>query len=350
MRRLTWSGQMRVITSAHRLAEGANAPLAIQYLPAGKHTITATVDGSTQTVDIEVTEESAHLLQQSLEARQRDNVRPIVDFDHEDTGPAAAIPSRFYWQPGEGVMLALEWTGAGKRAVEGRDYSYFSPLFLMDDEGHPLGLHPQRPVGGLVNDPAFRSIRRIAAANAGLPSTNETEKEIMQHDYTPLVEAGVLSADQAKGEGVVTAIAAAFAKAAEEKRQLEAEKAAAESARDQAQSEIQAKREAEADAAIAKAVEAGRICVKDEDSKQFWRELVMEKGEPAVRQLEAKAAANPGIDKPVVTRSGGADTTANQQSVEAARAAQIRNRAAEIQAARNVPHSMAWNLAAAEIA
>jgi hypothetical protein len=103
----------------------------------------------------------AMALQLDLQKLLRQNVRPYVDFDHVG-GAAAALPKRFYWTD-EGVMLELDWTNAGKTAVSGRDYSYFSPTFLLDESGDPAGLPQAGSIGSLVNNPAFRSIRRIAA-------------------------------------------------------------------------------------------------------------------------------------------------------------------------------------------
>jgi phage I-like protein len=34
-------------------------------------------------------------------------------------------------------MCSLEWTGAGRAAIEGKDFFYFSPSFLLDEDGFP---------------------------------------------------------------------------------------------------------------------------------------------------------------------------------------------------------------------
>jgi phage I-like protein len=57
-------------------------------------------------------------------------------------------------------------TGAGKAAIEGKDFSYLSPSFLIDDNGIPSGLPERGPLAALVNEPAFREIPRIAASDA----------------------------------------------------------------------------------------------------------------------------------------------------------------------------------------
>jgi hypothetical protein len=136
-------------------------PAVIQYMPAGKTTINPSVNGRSKEITVNVTERTAAALQADLQKLLRQNVRPYVDFDHVG-GAAAALPKRFYWTE-EGVMMEIDWTNAGKTAVSGRDYSYFSPTFLLNERGDPSGLPPSSAIGSLVNNPAFRSIRRIAA-------------------------------------------------------------------------------------------------------------------------------------------------------------------------------------------
>jgi phage I-like protein len=133
----------------------------IQYMPAGRTTINPSVNGQAKELTVNVTEKTAAALQLDLQKLLRQNVRPYVDFDHVG-GAAAAIPKRFYWTD-EGVMLELDWTNAGRTAVSGRDYSYFSPTFFVSEAGDPSGLPQSGAIGSLVNNPAFRSIRRIAA-------------------------------------------------------------------------------------------------------------------------------------------------------------------------------------------
>jgi phage I-like protein len=64
------------------------------------------------------------------EARERKRSRPFIDFDHQGK-EAAAIPVKFIWD--EGIRLEVEWTSAGREAIAGRTYSYFSPEFILGD-------------------------------------------------------------------------------------------------------------------------------------------------------------------------------------------------------------------------
>jgi Mu-like prophage I protein len=137
-------------------------PTTIQYMPAGRSTITPNVNGKPKEITVNVTPTTAAALQGDLARLLSGNVRPFVDFDHAG-GKAAALPKRFFWKDGEGVMLELDWTGAGKNAIGGRDYSYLSPTFMLSNDGDAINLPSTGAIASLVNNPAFRTIRRISA-------------------------------------------------------------------------------------------------------------------------------------------------------------------------------------------
>src|SRR5262249_22640570 len=84
------------------------------------------------------------------------------DFNHED-GPASFWPHSFRWSAGEGVVAKGEWTASGKKAVDGKDFRAFSPVFHVDDKhkdpARVVCCEGARPnMGGLVNDPAFSTL------------------------------------------------------------------------------------------------------------------------------------------------------------------------------------------------
>ena len=144
-------------------------PGAIQYMPPGRNVINAWSDGVPVRRVIHVDRAAAQRLQSDLEAKQAaaeagEAPRPCGFFDHEKKA-ASFIPLRFDWDDAQGVLLDVEWTNAGRTAVAGRDYSYFSPRFTADaEDGTVLGLTDNVEVGSLVNNPAFRTIERIAAS------------------------------------------------------------------------------------------------------------------------------------------------------------------------------------------
>ncbi len=154
----------------------------LEYAPGGTHTVSATLNGEPSVVTVIVDEAAAQRLDEELqhwiaEAALGRSARPFVDFDHEGKS-AAAIPTRFYWD--DGIRLDVEWTSSGKEALEGRNYSYFSPTVLVDPEtGQFTGLPSSGPIGSLVNNPAFQNIQRLAAASSNpkpQPKMDELEK------------------------------------------------------------------------------------------------------------------------------------------------------------------------------
>jgi hypothetical protein len=151
-----------LVTAQYAMPLNDELPTVIQYMPAGEQVISPSIDGVAKQITVSVTKKTAAALQADLKRLLNQNVRPFVNFDHVG-GAAAALPRRFTWSDTDGVLLELDWTGAGKNAVSGRDYSYVSPTFLLSESGDPSGLPSNGAIGSLVNNPAFRSIARIAA-------------------------------------------------------------------------------------------------------------------------------------------------------------------------------------------
>lgn len=151
---------------------GKTAPAEFVYIPEGTSEIRPMVNGKPADQGVRVSvpahrgPEIAARLQSDLADRQRQNVRPWVDFQHEN-GRSAGNPTGFRYEPGRGVILGMDWSSAGRSAVEGKDFGYFSPRFDLGDDGEPAGLPKRGPVGGLVNEPAFRGIPAIAAKDTG---------------------------------------------------------------------------------------------------------------------------------------------------------------------------------------
>lgn len=147
------------------------ATAVFQYMPPGKSVICATVDGKPARREVFVDASTAERLQRDLEeklaaAKAGRKAAPCGLFDHRD-GAACLHPKRFSWDDARGVLLEAEWTQAGKAAVEGRDYLYWSPTFRrVKATGRVMGLQDGVEVGSLVNNPAFESIEPVAAAAA----------------------------------------------------------------------------------------------------------------------------------------------------------------------------------------
>lgn len=162
-------GRMQDMDSQYSF-NGGGVPNVFQFMPRGTSVIHASVNGKPGTREVVVDASAAERLQRDLEekfaaAHAGQKARPCGLFDHKD-GEACLIPKRFYWDDDKGVMLEADWTQAGKAAVEGRNYSYWSPCFRLGRDGRVVGLTGGVEVGSLVNNPAFETIARIAAAKA----------------------------------------------------------------------------------------------------------------------------------------------------------------------------------------
>lgn len=264
----------------------------IVFLPEGTHTITASVGGKPKTLTVTVDERVLAGFAEDLARRQESNVRPFAGFDHKP-GAASFIPQGFRYEPGVGLMLDVDWTSAGRAAIEGRDYSYFSPTFLVSKDGIPTGLTGRGEIGSLVNDPAFEEIPRIAASHQ--------ETDPMQH----LVELGLVEASCAPDQALETAKAAlaSLRESAAQVETVEAANVAKKSAEDELadiklrydeleaankslKDELAMKASASADAAIEEAIKAGRIAPQDEATKSFWRSSITSNPD-AIKALNA---------------------------------------------------------------
>ena len=265
----------------------------IVFLPEGTHTITASVGGKPKTLTVTVDERVLAGFAEDLARRQESNVRPFAGFDHKP-GAASFIPQGFRYEPGVGLMLDVDWTSAGRAAIEGRDYSYFSPTFLVSKDGIPTGLTGRGEIGSLVNDPAFEEIPRIAASH-------QPQSNTMDH----LIELGLVEASCAPDQALETAKAAlaSLRESAAQVETVEAANVAKKSAEDELadiklrydeleaankslKDELAMKASASADAAIEEAIKAGRIAPQDEATKSFWRSSITSNPD-AIKALNA---------------------------------------------------------------
>jgi len=162
----------------------------ILFLPIGLHAIKPVSGGIGIPIKVLVNSDSASAIEkQRGEITARTGKKVYFDFNHED-GPASFWPQSFSWRADEGVVAKGEWTASGKRAVEGKDFRAFSPVFHVDDKrGNPARVicaEQARPnMGGLVNDPAFSALP-LWAKNDGSPvnagdngDNNKEEKKKM---------------------------------------------------------------------------------------------------------------------------------------------------------------------------
>jgi phage I-like protein len=298
-----------LISAALANALGSGLPEEIVYLPEGDHQIKPWVDGKPQEVTVKVLAsrgaEIAASLQSALDGRMKSNVRPWFDFEHK-RGVASALPKAFRYEPGKGVMAAVEWTGAGKAAIEGKDFSYFSPVFLLGDDGVPDGLPERGPLGGLVNEPAFREIPRIAASDADGTTDTDIEQPPAMSKLIFAALAISAAAENAETEAVKAIdrlkVEASDAKA--EADRLKAENAALTKKVEASDAAAATARKERADTLVKAAVADGRIAVKDTEKQDKFRAKI-EAGDTFAEEILAQLPKqHAGLDKPLVTASG----------------------------------------------
>lgn len=275
----------------------------IVYIPEGEHVITPSVNGKPKEITCRLSpdrgEEVAALFQDQLSKLNGKNVKPFLDFGHEE-GKSAGEPLSFHYEAGRGLILKAEWSGSGKEGIESKDWRYFSPTFLINSDGEPSGLPEYGSIGALVNDPAFTEIERVAAARAKQtePTSNKPKA---QNTMSDLVKAGILTTSEAAAEDAVTVAASRYTALKEDSANLERVKAENKDLKDK----IEAQANAQADEAIADAVKAGRISPKDEDTKKFWHDQLVENPVTAKKMLEQVEAKHANLGDQIVTPKGG---------------------------------------------
>jgi phage I-like protein len=143
----------------------------IMYLPGGTHQISASVAGEAKTATVRVDRDACTALQQSLDAHRASGLqRPFIDFDHANAQASGWVKA-FEWRDNPaGIYASIEWSDAGRQAVEGHNYRAFSPSIFIDKEGWITGAPFN--MGGLVNDPAFREIAPLWCARAQIDCNN----------------------------------------------------------------------------------------------------------------------------------------------------------------------------------
>lgn len=289
---------------ASSIAAGTDGlPSEICYIPEGENTITPFVNGEPKQITIKVPAARgvtiAAALQSSLDERNKQNVRPWFDFEHKG-GASSGLPQSFRYQHGVGIMCALEWTGAGRTAIEGKDFSYFSPTFLMDDDGFPEGLPKRGPLGALVNEPAFREIPRIAASDA------EIDPTITHPAMSKLIFAALaISAAHADAESLAVQAIDTMQKDGESKKkritELECELADLKKTAACSAAEVLQVRKDRAAALVKAAVADGRILPKDEDKQTKFRDKIEAGDTFAEEILSQLPKINPDLSKSLVT-------------------------------------------------
>ena len=147
-----------------------------------------------------ITKESLENLAEKL--NQGDEI--LADIDHQSCKPgverdtrAAGWLSKFIVDPIKGLFAKLKLTKKGRELIESREYRYFSPTFMLDENGSPTDLHSV----SLTNLPAFKGyIKPILNSE---PNTKEIiDMEITKDDLIQLIKDTVASMNEAPVEEV----------------------------------------------------------------------------------------------------------------------------------------------------
>ena len=254
------------------LSEGAAA--SVQLFPPGEHQVVVTdaATGAPQPLVLAIDAAAADVLEASRAAHQAAadagaGDAPYLDFNHDD-GPAAAWVKRIFWAGEDpkagGVRAEVEWTDAGREAVEGRLYRRFSPSFTIATAGEPpavvLDAHGRATIigapvnmGGLVNRAAFKTIACLISKAAD-PAAGESEPPATTTVTTMTPEEA--AALQAENDALKARVA-----------ELEAALAAA-------TGEMDAARRREAEATVECAAREGRISQAAEGKAKWVDALV----------------------------------------------------------------------------
>jgi len=258
------------------LADSPPAPADIQYMPPGRHTIRAHRAGKPITVTVVVDASTASTLQSFLSsqltaAAEGREDRPFLDFNHEDR-EAAAWPTEFFWAGDDpqtgGVRARVEWSDAGRRAVEGRTFRRFSPTFIPDAGGRVVG--SEINMGGLVNRAAFK---RIAALFAGDRVDTAPATTRMQTLVAKLLSLGLVEAGASEEADLVAQVTRSVTALRAKVTDLE--------------STIATQAKARAESLLADAVKAGRLPPADAAVHGFWLEALTRDESRTIKALAA---------------------------------------------------------------
>lgn len=204
----------------------------MMWMPGGTHDISLFQGDKPVARRVTVNQDSAKAAQASLEKfLKAGGPRPFFDFNHMEA-EASAWPQEFTWCefPVPGVYARVEWTGAGKRAVDGKVFRAFSPAFYADKATPSAITGAPICMGGLVNIPAFKKILPLwATGGACAPSSvNNGGETANQGNQMTLEElaAKEAAAKQLADENIaLKAKNAELEKKAQEDRKLQAKNA-----------------------------------------------------------------------------------------------------------------------------
>ena len=315
-----------------------NAPEWIMFAPAGKHNISAKVNGRPSKVSVTVDLAAATALQSDLEARKASGgSQPFFDL-HHDAREASAYPEEFEWRE-DGIWARVRWTPAGLAATKADpdagilpSVRYFSPRCAIAN-GRIVGLMDAasgNAAGGLVSDPAFTQIALVASLTP-TPKIMDKKRLMKMAGYADDLE----DVDEMELMSKLEAMCGATKKLdagmmPEKLMKMEAAKASAESERDSikaelaaAKTELEAARAEAAESFVSELVASHKIAPKAEKMKQSLKKLFLTNPAEARDFASELVASNPGAER--ITDDGNAKSPgeADKGSLRQAKASEI---------------------------
>ena len=335
-----------------------NAPEWIMFAPAGRHNISAKVNGRQSKVSVTVDPAAATALQSDLEARKASGgSQPFFDL-HHDAREASAYPEEFQWRE-DGIWARVRWTPAGLAATKADpdagilpSVRYFSPRCAIAN-GRIVGLMDAstgNAAGGLVSDPAFTQIALVASLTP-TPKIMDKKRLMKMAGYADDLE----DVDEMELMSKLEAMCGATKKLdagmmPEKLMKMEAAKASAESERDSikaelatARQELEAARAEAAESFVSELVASHKIAPKAEKMKQSLKKLFLTNPAEARDFASELVASNPGAER--ITDEGNA-----RSASEADKGSLRQAKASEILASKAAPtFEAAWESACALI-
>jgi len=330
-----------------------NAPEWIMFAPAGRHNISAKVNGRPSKVTVTVDPAAADALQSDLEARKASGgSQPFFDL-HHDAREASAYPEEFQWRE-DGIWARVRWTPAGLAATKADpdagilpSVRYFSPRCAIAN-GRIVGLMDAatgNAAGGLVSDPAFTQIALVAALTPNPDNIMDPMKARMRKMLG--IEDGV----EIEDEELMSKLEASYA--AMKKKpdmvpalaEMSASKATLESELATARQELEAARAEAAESFVSELVASHKIAPKAEKMKQSLKKPFLTNPAEARDFASELVASNPGAER--ITDEGNGKNGEKTDTLPLAD--RIEKRAHELAASKSISYDDAYPQATREL-
>jgi len=330
-----------------------NAPEWIMFAPAGRHNISAKVNGRPSKVTVTVDPAAADALQSDLEARKASGgSQPFFDL-HHDAREASAYPEEFQWRE-DGIWARVRWTPAGLAATKADpdagilpSVRYFSPRCAIAN-GRIVGLMDAatgNAAGGLVSDPAFTQIALVAALTPNPDNIMDPMKARMRKMLG--IEDGVEIEDEELMSKLEASYAAMKKKPdmAPALAEMSASKATLESELATARQELEAARAEAAESFVSELVASHKIAPKAEKMKQSLKKLFLTNPAEARDFASELVASNPGAER--ITDEGNGKNGEKTDTLPLAD--RIEKRAHELAASKSISYDDAYPQATREL-